>query len=196
MADVDSKLDQLLALVPAVTALQETINGMQGNIAASTAAVQKIEGVAAETKVIQKEVEKQGKAIEEMNKRLSKVEAGESSAPRAGSKRPHVDPGQHENASPNDTTVKLSGMKDNLDRDEKLDIAKKVLADPGEGDADIDFRVYGKFGKEIYLKFANASTANVFYERRTAKTAAKPMYATLEGKQERLWWNCLESPEN
>ena len=92
--------------------------------------------------------------------------------------------------------MKLSGMKDNLDRDEKLDIAKKVLADLGEVDADIDFRVYGKFGKEIHLKFANASTANAFYERRTAKTAAKPMYATLEGKQERLWWNRLKSPEN
>ena len=81
MADVDSKLDQLLALVPAVTALQETINGMQGNIAASTAAVQKIEGVAAETKVIQKEVEKQGKAIEEMKKSYQRLKLANPAPP-------------------------------------------------------------------------------------------------------------------
>ena len=95
----------------------------------------------------------------------------------------------------NKTLVKLSGMENNLDRDERLRVCMKVLEEMGENTTDLDYRTYGKFGKEIVIKFKTAEQAEDFYTRRTAPDSPTPMHMTLAGESKRIWWNRMKTPE-
>jgi len=90
--------------------------------------------------------------------------------------------------------IKLSGMEDNLDREERFVVAKKVLIDLGEYiEAQNDFQTYGKLVREIILKFNTKEQPHDFFSdffttRRTCKDSPEPMHKTIAGENKRLQW--------
>ena len=204
----DAKLDQILATLSVLPVMQQTMTGMQQNI---DKILPTLNSVVEELGPLKDQVEQHGAAIEEINRQLADMKAHSGSADGPARKRHHTDHAGSAFASGdrktrgstnasndgfNDCLLKLTGMADNLSRDERLELAKTNLsALEGKVDESIEFRTYGKFGKEIYLKFANSSEADNFYKRRTHKDAAPPMHNTAGGERKRLWWNRMETIE-
>mmetsp|Transcript_61736 Transcript_61736/g.162173 ORF Transcript_61736/g.162173 Transcript_61736/m.162173 type:complete len:303 (-) Transcript_61736:167-1075(-) len=207
-SDMDEQFAQLTQLVSGLPAMQAAIHGITQNFQALSTVVAQLQSAMASIEPLRLIVAEHGKVIEDMRLRMISLSnastAGSVASSPDRSKRRMV---SHEGGfmtnyentmsdNSNNFLIKLSGMEDNLDREERLAVAKKVLSDLGENiEANVDFRTYGKFGREVILKFNTTEQANDFFTRRTSKDSPEPMHKTIAGENKRLWWNRMKTQE-
>ena len=204
--DDGGKLDRLIEMVSGLPAMKSSMDGVINNLTNLANVVTTMEQSVAKIEPLQAQVAAHGKVIDELQKKLNIMNDGGgpdvcftppnkrrmlSSNSGAGSSVSTANSIEDVNK----TLVKLSGMEDNLDRDERLQVCMKVLEEMGENSIDLDYRTYGKFAKEIVIKFKTAEQAEDFYTRRTAPDSPTPMHMTLAGDRKRLWWNRMKTPE-
>ena len=202
----DGKLDRLIEMVSGLPSMKISLEGVVNNLTSLSNVVQTMEQSVAGIEPLQVQVAAHGKIIDEMQKKLDIMNdvgsPGVFSTPPNKRRMLSSAGGAGSSVSTNsgivnvnDKLIKLSGMEDNLDRDERMQLCMKVLEEMGENTTELDYRTYGKFGKEIVIKFKTAEQAEDFYTRRTASDSPTPMHMTLAGERKRLWWNKMKTPE-
>ena len=205
--DDGGKLDRLIEMVSGLPAMKSSMDGIINNLTNLANVVTTMEQSVAKIEPLQAQVAAHGKIIDELQKKLNIMNdgGGPGACLTPPNKRRMLSSNSGAGSSVstansiedvNKTLVKLSGTEDNLDRDERLQVCMKVLGEMGENTIDLDYRTYGKFGKEIAIKFKTAEQAEDFYTRRTAPDSPTPMHMTLAGDRKRLGWNRTKTPSS